>query len=334
MVNRQNQRVELARIPGERLTAADLAVRDDGTDAPLKTGEVRIRALFFGLNAGLKSRLGTGMSTPFGPPIGLGGTPQSDAVGVVLESRNAALPAGSLVVGPLPWADVSVSGAAGLRLLDPSADPLQHLTLLGHVGMTAYAGLVSVAGLAEGETVWISAAAGGVGTCAVQLAQVLGATVIASASGRQRLDFLREELGVQHVVDRNHDLTAALRRCAPEGLDVYFDAVGGDHLRAALPLMRDGGRVVLAGRVGGQRHAPVLENTSMLIRRGISMVGLRSLDHARDRRALESLVARAELISPMRSVATVRTGLSSLPEFFVDLLAGRCIGRGVVDVSQ
>ncbi|MDR7084153.1 NADPH:quinone reductase-like Zn-dependent oxidoreductase [Arthrobacter ginsengisoli] len=258
----RNRWIELARVPGDRLDAGDFAVRTGRVPAGLSAGQVRVRAETFGLNAGLKSRLGTGRSTP-------------------------------------------------------------HLTLLGHVGMTAYAGLGGVVRLREGETVWVSAAAGGVGTCAVQFAPALGARVVASASGPGRTGFLRDELGVDLVMGRNCDLVGQLQRMAPSGLDVYFDSVGGDHLAAAVDHKRDRGRIVLVGNAAGRHHGPALEETSILIRRAISMSGLWVNDHYDERTSLESLVSRAALVKPLKAVATVRG-----PGQFAGILR-RPSGRGV-----
>jgi NADPH-dependent curcumin reductase CurA len=326
----QRQYIELARIPSDGVEAADFAIRRAEGTLSVGPGEVMVRAEMFGLNAGLKSRLGTGLSTTLGPAIGIGDTPQSDAIGTVVDSRDGAVPVGSTVVGLMPWADLSIRPGKVLRVIDRSADRLQHLTVLGHVGLTAFSGLITVGRLAEGETVWISAAAGGVGVCAVQFARALGATVIASASGEDRLRFLRDELGVEKVMDRNDDLEAQLRDLAPDGVDLYFDAVGGNHLLAALPAMRERGRIVLVGRVGGHRHPPILADSSLLIRRRISMTGFSVTDHPESRVGLEELVAAAG--QKIKAIATVRSGLSMIPAAFADLLAGRFIGRGVVDV--
>ena len=287
-----------------------------------------------GLNAGLRVRLGTGSSTTLGPAIDIGDTPQSDGIGVVLESRCAALDPGDTVVGLMPWATESVVAGALLRRLDSAADPLRYLTLLGHVGLTAFAGLVTVGQLQPGETVWISAAAGGVGTCAVQIADRLGAKVVASASGRDRLEFLRRDLKITNVVERKHDLGPQIREVAPEGLDLYFDSVGGDHLSTALDVMRERGRVVLVGQMHGDPQVPILGDTSGLIRKRIRLSGFSVTDHEDARPELESLVLRTDGERPMVGVASVRRGIEAVPSAFCDLLAGHSIGRAVVDLRS
>src|SRR3954447_26687839 len=134
-------RVVLGRIPVDGPVPSDFRLVSDEVVSALGPDQVRVRPRWLGLNAGLKARLGTGQSTTLGPAIDLADTPQSDGVGVVVESRHAGLEIGDTVIGPLPWATSAIVSGAHLRRLEATADPLRHLTILGHVGLTAYAGL-------------------------------------------------------------------------------------------------------------------------------------------------------------------------------------------------
>lgn len=330
------ERVVLARVPGQRVEPADLEVRSvqQAGTAGDEDGDVVVQASVFGLNAGLRTRLGTGRSTTLGPAIDVGDTPRSDAIGVVLSSDRPDIKAGDVVTGLLPWAHVSTIDGGDLRVLPPDADPVRHLTVLGHVGRTAYAALMTVGGLRAGETVWIPAAAGGVGSCAVQLAMRAGARVIASAGSPAKQDYLRDTLGVKHVFDRHEDLDDALRRLAPEGLDVYLDLVGGDSLRAGLTAMREHGRVVVAGQAGSPPTRPIIDDTSELIRRRISMLGMSVTDYPQVAGELEAFVAQHEQGRLFVPAATTYTGLAALPRAFCALFSGDVIGRGVVDVRH
>lgn len=326
--------IRLARIPGRQTEPADFAVATIDPPAVLGPDHVRVRSLMIGLNAGLRHRLGTGRSTALGPALDLGDVPRSDAVAVVTQSNHPGFAVGDHVIGLLPWATQCDVPGDHLRTVEGD-EPLRHLTLLGHVGLTAYVALFTIGRLTSADTIWISAAAGGVGTCAVQLARARGATVIASAGDDDRLDFLRTELGVDLVVDRRLDLEPQLRALAPDGLDLYVDGVGGDHLRVALDLMRDRGRVVAVGRAGSLDHAPVLQDTSSLITRRLSLTGFAVTDHEDQRPALVGAIADLEASQPrrLRPAATVRHGFDALPRAFCDLLAGRIIGRGVIDLT-
>ncbi|MFT4287890.1 zinc-binding dehydrogenase [Nocardioides sp.] len=320
--------VRLARVPGTRVSADDFALCDTLAPTP-GDGEVLVRTAGLGLNAGLRHRLGTGRSTTLGPALDVGDVPRSDGVGTVAVSSDPALPVGTVVTGLLPWAGLAALPAAGLSVVDATTPLTELLTLRGHVGLTAYVAL-SRAGLRPGETVWCSAAAGGVGSCAVQLARAMGARVLASAGGRERVGFLRDELGIEYVLDRTGDLGVQLDGAAPEGIDVYLDLVGGDHLAAALPRLRDRGRVVLLGRVAGATEIR-LDHAAM-IRRRLEFVGVSVTDHPDALPELHALLDAAT--PPLRPVATVHHGPAAIAPAFADLLRGGSLGRGIVDVTS
>lgn len=326
------RQIVLCRIPDGTPQPDDFAVVESTAGDRLRTGQVRVRTTLFGLNAGLRSRLGTGLSTTFGPPVSLGDTPRSDAIGTVVESASATIAVGDTVVGSLPWVTECITGDRDLAIVPATDDPVEYLTFLGHVGRTAWAGLVSVGRLQPGQTVWISAAAGGVGSCAVQVAERLGARVLASAGGSERTTFLRDILGVADVIDRRSgDLRENLRALAPDGIDLYFDAVGGDHLRIALELLRPRGTAVLVGRSGPRDHQAVLADTGDMIRRRLTIIGLSVTDHPEAAAELTSFVDKTR---PLHAAATVTRGLDRLPDAFCALLAGEVLGRAVVDVRQ
>lgn len=173
------------------------------------------------------------------------------AVGEVVASRVAGFSPGDTVSHALGWREYAVvdpavtllGGIGTLTRLDVSdAEPQWHLGPLGGMGLTAYAGLHVVDGLRGGETIWVSAAAGAVGSLAVQIARLSGNRVIASAGSEDKVAWLRDTLGVEAFNHRDGDLAAHLRTLAPEGIDVYFDSVGGGHLEAALDHLARGGR--------------------------------------------------------------------------------------------
>src|SRR5205085_7549973 len=145
----------------------------------------------------------------------------------------------------------ALAGLGTLRKLDMSlASPSAYLGALGGNGLTAYAGLLRIAGLRDGDVVWVSAAAGAVGSLVAQMAKILGHRVIASAGSDEKVEYLLEELGVDAAFNYKHaPVFEQLRASAPEGIDVYFDNVGGDHLDAALATLRKGGRVAICGTI-------------------------------------------------------------------------------------
>lgn len=327
------QIIRLAAIPGDAVRPSDFTIDtiDDSPDSELRPGHVEVQPEYFGLNAGLRSRLGTGTSTTLGPSLSIGDTPRSDAVARITRSESPNYRIGERVVGLLPWQSTVIAPTRELRRLDDATSAIEALTLVGHVGATAYAALVDVGDIGPGDVVWISAAAGGVGCCAVQFARALGGTVIASAGGAERVSYLRDILRVSRVIDRTEDLDRQLDEVASHGIDIYLDLVGGDHLRTALARMNVRGRVVIAGRSGPKVHQPVLADSSEIISKRLRIGGLSVNDHPDSYARVTELVEQVGRTSePFTAAATVTNGLEYLSEAFCDLLTGKVLGRGVV----
>src|SRR5437868_7663902 len=186
------------------------------------------------------------------PPFGLGAPMQGGAVGTVVASGAGNVPVGATVSHFLGWREYAVLDGAGAQVVDTALAPAEtYLGALGAVGLTAYAGLKVIAPVKEGDVVFISGAAGAVGIIAARVARHLGASrVIGSAGGPEKTRRLVEEFGYDVGIDyREGDLTGRLAAAAPEGLDVYFDNVGGDHLQAAIGALNTYGRVALCGAI-------------------------------------------------------------------------------------
>jgi hypothetical protein len=186
------------------------------------------------------------------PPFQIGGALQGGAVGEVVASNDPAFAVGDAVQSMWGWREAFNAPANTLQKLDTSSGlPLQaFLGVAGMPGMTAYAGLLRVAGLKDGDVVFVSAAAGAVGSVVCQIAKIKGHTVIGSAGGPEKAAFLKS-IGVDHVIDYKAvpDLKAALREAAPKGIDVYFENVGGEHLEAAIDSARPFARFALCGMI-------------------------------------------------------------------------------------
>ena len=184
------------------------------------------------------------------PPFQLGEPLIGGAVGQVIESRNERFDEGAWVVHGLGWREIALSDGRGVHAFDPSLAPVStSLGVLGMPGLTAFVGIEDIAGVTEGETVFVSGAAGAVGSAAAQLARLRGARVLGSAGTPEKVAWL-EELGVDGAFDYRQTSTRdALRELAPDGIDVYFDNVGGETLEAAIGAMRLHGRVVACGSI-------------------------------------------------------------------------------------
>ncbi|GAA4380799.1 zinc-binding dehydrogenase [Paeniglutamicibacter cryotolerans] len=330
--------VQLARYPDGAIGARDFTIAPAQVPA-LGPGQVLVRLRRLGLNAGLANRIG-GPDTAYGPGIRIGDVPASDGVVEVLESHSSEFQVGDLAVRKSPWRITDVSAAGELRRIpQQEADvPLEaHLTVLGHVGFTAYTGMMRFGGVRAEDTVYVSGAAGGVGSCAVQFAKAIGATVIGSAGSPEKVQLLRE-LGADTAFN-HHDGTALelLRHAAPDGLDLFYDNVGGEQLEAALEMLRFSGRVVICGAAsqygkGTQRRGPA--NYAQMIYRQLTMRGFDVTSNEDLRPDFEADATRWLRAGKIRSVHTVIDGFDRTPEAFASLLSGGNSGRMIVSCDD
>ena len=212
-------------------------------------GEVQVKNLWMTVDPYMRGRMNDVQS--YTPPFALGKAMDGGAVGEVIASGDPAFKPGDLVQSGFGWREGFNAPAAQVQKLDPMGLPIQaFLGAAGMPGLTAYAGLLKIAALKDGDIVFVSGAAGAVGSMVAQIAKAKGHTVIGSAGGADKIAFLKS-IGVDHTIDykAEKDLTAALLKAAPNGIDVYFDNVGGEHLEAALTAARPFARFALCGAI-------------------------------------------------------------------------------------
>jgi NADPH-dependent curcumin reductase CurA len=273
------------------------------------------------------------------PPFRIGEPLEGGAVGDVVESRAEGVAVGDLVLSNAGWREAFVTEAERLRVLPAGGgvDPAHYLGALGMPGFTAWVGLHEIARLKDGETVFVSAASGAVGSLAGQLAKLRGATVIGSAGSAEKVAFVREQLGFDHAFDyRRVDPAQALAEAAPKGIDVYFDNVGGPQLEAAIGAMRPFGRIALCGMVSQYNEtdpSPGPANLMQAVGRRLTLRGFIVSDHqARNADFLAEVgprVAAGELVTP----TAILEGIERAPEAFLGLLRGEHLGKVLVRLS-
>lgn len=251
--------VQLVRYPDGPVSSMDFRIVDVEVPEP-RPGEVLVRNTWMSIDPGLRLRLRAKSPEGYFAALPLKGAITGVmTVGQVIASRAEGFQVGDTVSHGSGWRDYAlvdagkeeIGGIGTLRLVDTAlAPPAAYLSFLGGSGLTAYAGIVHLADLRPGDVVWVSAAAGAVGTLAAQLAKVRGHRVIGSAGSDDKVSYLVDELGLDSAFNyRRGPLPDLLREAAPEGIDVYFDNVGGDHLEAALGALRRFGRVVMCGTI-------------------------------------------------------------------------------------
>ncbi|MER7182830.1 NADP-dependent oxidoreductase [Streptomyces hyaluromycini] len=326
--------VRVARRPQGMVQAEDFVLAEAAPLPPLGDGQVQVALRSVGMNAGMADRMRERPNSGH-PAMALGHVPRSDAVLEVVESRSDEFAPGDLAVRSWsPWREADVVDAGELRRIPAErADlPLEnHLTVLGHVGFTAWVGMVHVGQVRETDTVYVSGAAGGVGSCAVQFAAARGARVIGSAGSPEKVALLKE-LGADAAID-HHDGPAVelLRAAAPDGIDLFFDNVGGDQLEAALDTLRLRGRAVLCGAVSQYgREGAGPRNYLRMIYQELTLRGFTVTEHEDLRPAFESEAAQLVRGGRLHSVHTVLNGFDRVPEAFCTLLTGGSRGRMIV----
>jgi NADPH-dependent curcumin reductase CurA len=267
-------------------------------------------------------------------------------VGEVIESRAAGFEAGDIVSHGLGWRDYAtveagapaLGGLGTLAKLDPRlAAPRHFLGPLGGMGLTAYAGLFHAAGLRGGDVVWVSAAAGAVGSLAAQFAKLRGHRVIGSAGSDEKVAFLLDELGLDAAFNyRDAPVAELLGRAAPNGIDVYFDNVGGDHLEAALGALRRGGRVALCGAVSSYQLAdppPGPRNLFQATANDLTLRGFRGSGYVDCMDEMRREVGEWLRSGRLRYRESTVRGLDQAPVALVKLLAGETIGKTLVEIE-
>ncbi len=323
----ETREIRLARRPhGEPVDADfELAARELGEPAE---GQLLVRNRFMSVDPYMRGRMNDVKS--YVPPFELGKALQGGAVGEVVGT-------GELVVHDRGWREHALVSADKARAapLPHGVSPSALLGALGMPGMTAWVGVTEIAPVREGDTVFISAAAGAVGSVAGQIAKARGCRVIGSAGGPVKAEYVRDVLGFDACFDyRAIKARDALREVAPDGVDVYFDNVGGPQLEAAIGSLNRGGRIALCGAVSqynATEPVPGPRNLGLLVGKRGTMRGFIVSDHAERegefRGEVGGLIADGRLTL---AETVVDGGIEAAPQAFIDMLRGKHLGKVVV----
>jgi hypothetical protein len=297
----------------------------------LGEGQVRVRNRWLSVDPYMRGRMNDVKS--YVPPFQVGEPLEGGAIGEVVESRADGIKAGDLVQHMAGWRDEAVvPSRMAQKLPDLGAPPERFLGVLGVTGVTAYFGLLDAAQARAGDIVFVSAAAGAVGSVAVQIAKAKGMTVIGSAGGSDKCDFVRS-LGADQVIDyKAGPILKSLAAVAPEGIDVYFDNVGGDHLDAALALARNNARFAICGMIEGYNSAEPtkLRFIMRVIAARIRMQGFIVFDYFPRMAEFYAEMAPWVANGTVKSRETMVDGLEHTPEAFLGLFSGENTGKMLV----
>jgi len=302
---------------------------------PVADGQVLVRNLFMSVDPYMRGRMNDVKS--YVPPFQIGQPLEGGAIGEVEESRAPNLHAGDIVQSMLGWRDRFVAPASQVRVVDAHVRPLSvHLGALGMPGLTAWVGL-KLAELKDGDRVFVSAAAGAVGSIAGQLAKQKGCTVIGSAGSADKVRRLTTELGFDAAFNyRDGEVRKQLAAAAPNGIDVYFDNVGGDHLEAAIACMREHGRIAACGaisRYNDETAPPGPRNMFLFVTRRLTMRGFIVIDWSREMKTFLAEVSPLVASGRVKALETVIEGLDQAPAAFLSLLRGGNVGKMIVKIT-
>ena len=298
-------------------------------------GQLVVRNAYFSVDPYMRPRMNDMRS--YVAPFTLGEPMTGGAVGQVVASRHPKFREGDWVLHQLGWREWALSDGSAMRAVDPAAAPVSTaLGVLGMPGFTAYYGLFELGAPKEGETVFVSGAAGAVGSAAGQMAKIAGCRVLGSAGAQEKLAWLHE-LGFDGVFDyREQPPREALRELAPDGIDVYFDNVGGDHLEAAIGALRNHGRVVACGSVARYNDvepSPGPRNMFMVVTKRLRIQGYIISDHYDRFREFYEQAREWVRDGRLRYRETVVDGIENAPSAFLGLFRGDNIGKMLVKVG-
>ncbi len=339
--------VHLIAYPRGEVRPSDFSVVEVEVREP-EPGEVLVRNTWTSVDAALRLRLREaapqGYFSAFPLRQAMDGIM---AVGEVVESRAGGFVPGDTVWHAFGWRDYAVVGAAKpalngigtLTKLDLDLAPAQaYLGVLGGNGVTAYAGLIRVAGLRRGDVVWVSAAAGAVGSLVAQIAKIRGHRVIGSAGSDEKVRYLLEELGLDAAFDYNDGPVGdLLRDAAPDGIDVYFDNVGGDHLEAAIGALRKFGRIAICGMISeydADESPSGPRNLFLTVANDLTIRGFRGSSNADLLPDVWREVGGWVREGRLRYRESIVDGLAQAPEALAGLMRGDNTGKTLVRIDD
>ncbi|MEQ8818389.1 MAG: NADP-dependent oxidoreductase [Thalassobaculum sp.] len=309
----------------------------------LADGQILVRIIWLTLDPYMRGRMDDKRS--YAQPQGIGEVMQGGTVGQVVETRNPKFAEGDFVLGMFGWQSHVVSDGTGVRRLDPAVAPLSTwVGVMGMPGLTAYVGLLDVGEMKAGDTVVVSAASGAVGSVVGQLARIKGAKrVVGVAGAEEKCRFVVDELGFDACVShRSPSLRDDLKKACPDGVDIYFENVGGATLEAALSLMNPFGRIPVCGMISMYNTGPSTEGPDRLpgLMRRILTDRLKIQGFIVSDRAAQHQKAFIEEVGAyirdgrIKYRETVTEGLENAPRAFIGLLRGENFGKQLVKVSE
>ncbi len=339
-----SREIRLVRRPTGTPAAGDFELATVPVPEPAP-GQVLVRNVYMSVDPYMRGRMYDRPS--YVPPFKLGEPLEGGAVGRVVASNAGPFAVGDHVLSMQGWREYFTSDGKGLQKVDAGAAPVQaYLGALGMPGLTAYVGLLEIAALKEGETVFVSGAAGAVGSVACQIAKAMRCRVVASAGSSEKVEWLEREAGVDAAFNYKtvaaatpgaRGIAAAVAQHAPDGIDVYFDNVGGEHLEAALDRLNLRGRVALCGMIAQYNDsAPPAgpRNLALAIGKQLTLRGYIVSSYGNTMPRFVADMTRWVGEGRMKWAETVVDGVERAPDAFLGLFRGDNLGKMLVRLAH
>jgi NADPH-dependent curcumin reductase CurA len=331
--------VQLAARPHGEPKPTDFRLADSALPDEPGPDQVLVRNLWMSVDPYMRGRMNDVKS--YVPPFQIDAPLDGGAVGEVVAAGAGVegLATGDTVLHGLGWREYALVPGKQARKVDTQIAPAQaYLGVLGMPGLTAYAGLIEVAGLREGDVVFVSGAAGAVGSIAGQIAKQRGHTVIGSAGSPEKVALTTGEHGFDTAFNyRDGAVVDLLKEAAPDGIDVYFDNVGGDHLEAAISVLNRHGRVAMCGAISQYNSTeppPGPRNMAQIVGKRLTLRGFIVSDHGHLRPDFVREVGTWLSEGRIKYRETVVEGIESAPEAFIGLLRGENTGKMLVKLAD
>jgi len=303
-----------------------------------RDGEVLVGNIYMSVDPYMRGRMNERKS--YVPPFELGKPLEGSCVGRIIASRSDQFNPGEFVQSMFGWREYYRSDGTGLTKIAPGAVPLQaYLGVLGMTGFTAYVGLLDIGRPRAGESVFVSAASGAVGSIVCQIGKIKGCRVAGSAGSARKIDWLTQEAGIDAAFNYKEadDLNAAVGRLCPDGIDIYYENVGGRHLTAALGNMNNNGRMVLCGMISqynANKPVPGPDNLFLAISKRLRLQGFIISDHADRHGAFISDMQKWIADGKIRWKETIVDGIEHAPNAFVGLFKGENFGKMLIRIGE
>ncbi|GJJ73507.1 hypothetical protein EMPS_05865 [Entomortierella parvispora] len=345
MVTTSNKTVVFRKTPSEYPVAGehlDVETRELVTD--LKENEVLTRNLFLSADPYLRGRMRP--SPSYIPGYVIGSPLDSYGVAEVVSSKNPAYPVGTIIYGTVRWEEYSVISAdriSSFEILPKARELASRIPLSNYVGVagmpgqTAYSSLKAVAKPKAGETIYISAASGAVGQLVGQLAKLQGLRVVGSAGSDAKVEYLLKELKFDAAFNyKNGSVLESLREAAPEGIDIYYDNVGAEHLEAALEVLNKYGRVVACGQIADYNtKTPYgVKNLMYIVAKSLRVEGFLVTDYTRERKDFLNEISQSILNGDIIYKEDITDGLDKAPEALIGIFHGKNFGKAVIKIAD